>query len=129
MWLGDNEVVTVWEDLKCVLQEVLRSTVESGFHAKQSDGEGILGGLRRIGNRCQVVDFLTLLLDERVIAVLHVVRNRRQFNQSDYVWTLRPTESEVFRVVVLELDNSELTHSSIVLCHLFHCLQQVVQTS
>jgi hypothetical protein len=77
MWLGDNEVVTVWEDLKCVLQEVLRSTVESGFHAKQSDGESILGGLRRIGNRCQVVDFLTLLLDERVIAVLHVVRNRR----------------------------------------------------
>ena len=122
MWLGDNEVVTVWEDLKCVLQEVLRSTVEGGFHAKQSDGESILGGLRRIGNRCQVVDFLTLLLDERVIAVLHVVRNRRQFHQSDYVWTLRPTESEVFRVVVLELDNSELTHSSVILCHLFHCL-------
>lgn len=43
VWLGDDEVVTVREQVKGVLEEVFRAAVEDGLHAEERDCEGVLG--------------------------------------------------------------------------------------
>ena len=66
VWLGDNKIVSVRILIKCKLQKVLGSRVESCLHAEESNCEGILESVRRLRYRSQIVDLLNDALDSRV---------------------------------------------------------------
>lgn len=47
VWLGYEQVVTIREEIKSVLQEILASRLKRRFHAEQGNCECVLGFLRR----------------------------------------------------------------------------------
>ena len=70
MRLCHNQIVSVGEAVKSMLQEVLGPGVESGFNAEECDSEGILGLFGGLRDRLEVIDFLNYLM---IVAILTVV--------------------------------------------------------
>ena len=78
MRLSHNEIVSVGEEVECILKEVDGTAINCGFHAEKRDSEGILSLLRRVRNGCQVIDLLTEGLDCGIGAVLAMCFNVRE---------------------------------------------------
>ena len=71
MGLSHDEVITAWEQIKRILEEVNGATVHCGLHAEEGDREGILSRLGRVWDCRQIVDLLSAdALNLRVLAVL-----------------------------------------------------------
>ena len=54
MWLRQDQIITIWEQIKCIIQEVHCSRIKGRLDTEQSDGEGILPFLRWIWNLIQL---------------------------------------------------------------------------
>lgn len=50
--LSHNQVVSVWEQIEGILEEVDRSAVDGCLHTEESDGKSVFGILGRIWDYC-----------------------------------------------------------------------------
>lgn len=125
--LSHNQVVSVWEKIECILEEIDRSAVDSCLHTEESDGKSVFGILRRIWDHSQVVDLLSAdLLNFIVVAVQSMLFQVWQQVDFPLIRLADLLESAVFLLEGHEVSHLHFREHSIESLHAVQSVEQVV---
>jgi hypothetical protein len=117
MRLSDNQVVSVREQIKRILEEVFRSAIKSWFHTEKSNRKSILRWFYWIRNCSEIINLLTYALYLLITWILYMFGQLWQLNVGLKVWPAKFKQNLVFSLPVIECNQMKLVGHSIVLCH------------